>query len=92
MSECESNSPEDNSGTCYDGRYAPLTAALNDLVEQYRDRYSVAAPSLEDFAMAARRLVLEGHDPTTVTVAAMGSIAFFLCAELDRWQRKVAKG
>lgn len=92
MSQWKFDSPDDNSGTCYDDRYGPLTAALNDLVEQYRSHHSAAPPSLEDYLVAARRLVLEGHDPVTVTVAAMGSVAIHFGAELLRWQSKVANG
>ena len=80
---------EDGEAVCYD-RYKPLTAALDDLVEQYRSQHSSRAPSIEDYLVAARRLVLEGHDPTTVTVAAMGSVAVYFNAELCRWQSRVS--
>ena len=83
-----SNGDEDSN---YDERYGRLTVALNDLVELYRSRHSSGAPSIEDFVFAARRLVLEGHDPTKVTLSAMGSIAMYLNKDLCRWQDKVAR-
>ena len=89
LDRLDSQSPNDQTGDHYDNRYGRLTAALYDLVELYRSRHTSGAPSIEDFVVAARRLVLEGHDPTTVTVAAMGSIAVYLNNDLCRWQNRV---
>ena len=83
---------DDDIGDRYDDRYSRLTAVFDEMVSLYRSCHSEGMPSMEDFLMAGRRLVLEGHDPTTVTVAAMSSIALYFSGALTHWQSKVSDG
>ena len=92
MNAANSQAPDDDTGDRYDDRYSRLTAVFDELVALYRSCHSEGMPSMEDFLMAGRRLVLEGHDPTTVTVAAMSSIALYFSVELTNWQSKVCDG
>ena len=92
MNQANVHAAEDKTETGYDDRYGRLNACLNHLVDVYRSRNPSGVDSIEDYVIAARRLVQKGHDPTTVTVAAMSSMAAYLNDDLSRWQSRVAEG